>query len=130
MPTESEQGWRYLDFERSEDETGVTTFEAMASVGADRWGELQAEVAALLSQLCQSGTAQQGPLDEGGDWDFDLQVVEDSPTPWMADFDPQLGRLQFEKGRAGQPRYSLTLTLTGVPACVPWLAECIHFQDE
>lgn len=52
MPTESEQGWRYLDFERSEDETGVTTFEAMASVGADRWGELQAEVAALLSTTC------------------------------------------------------------------------------
>ena len=65
MPTGSEQGWRYLDFERSEDETGVTTFEAMASVGADRWVDLQAEVTALLSQLYQSGAAQQGPLDEG-----------------------------------------------------------------
>lgn len=68
----------YLTFTLSEGVDGVSTLEAMASTGADRHPAVLAEVEAVLAWARCRFPATQGPVEEGHDWDHDLQVsVED-----------------------------------------------------
>lgn len=64
----------YLLFDTSDDGQGMGTWEAMASVRADRLPQLMAEVDAALALAERSAPGPRGPLDEGGAWDADLQV--------------------------------------------------------
>jgi hypothetical protein len=69
---------RYLIFDLSEDTEGVTTLEAVASTQAERHAAVIAEVQQVLDWAWQRYPHTHGPVDEGMDWDHDLQVtVED-----------------------------------------------------
>lgn len=68
----------YLTFTLIEGVDGVSTLEAMAATGADRHTAVLAEVEAVLAWARCRFPATQGPVEDGHDWDHDLQVsVED-----------------------------------------------------
>nr|WP_316641668.1 hypothetical protein [uncultured Roseateles sp.] len=82
----------YLSFDLSEDTEGVTTLEALASTSAEQHGAVMAEVQQVLDWAWRQFPHTHGPVDEGMDWDHDLQVSVE-PGGWHA----------------------VTLTLTGSP---------------
>lgn len=68
----------YLSFDLSENTEGVTTLEAMASTAAAQHAAVMDEVQRVLDWAWQQFPHTHGPVDEGGDWDYDLQLsVED-----------------------------------------------------
>ncbi len=70
----------YLIFDHSDDTEGIGTFEAMASVTADHLDTVHAEVALVLAWAFEAFPDAQGPLDQGFEWDHDLQVQQESTT--------------------------------------------------
>ncbi len=103
----------YLLFDHSEDTEGVHTFEAMASVGPGRWQAVQDEAASVLRWAHQVFPGMRGPVDEGADWDFELQGLQEFSAAEVWTFDEVSGRLHARTSPPGQPRHTLTLTLTG-----------------
>ena len=99
----------YLVFDRSEDEDGNVNWDAMASVSASRVPDLVAEVQAVLAWADAHFKCM--PLDDGGDWDLDLQAQDDEgqtlPVHWDA------GQLQL--AAAGTGRSTLSLSISGTP---------------
>jgi hypothetical protein len=91
---------RYLSFDLSEDVDGVTTLEAMAATTADRHAAVMAEATQVLDWAWQRFPHTHGPVDDGHDWDHDLQVTVEG------------GHWQV-----------VTLTLVGSPRFVDALAE-------
>lgn len=87
---------RWLDFDYSEgtDDTGV--FDPMTSVAPARAAAVEAEIAQVLAWAEAHFAGLRGPVEEGGAWDADLQVVE-------------------EEDRSGL-RQSYSFTLSGSPA--------------
>lgn len=85
----------YLDFDTSEDEHGCESLEAMACVPAAQMLAVQAEIQQVLDWAHTTFPGLQVPLDEGGEWDY--QLSQQSETV------------------AGQPRQTFTLSLTGTP---------------
>ena len=86
---------RYLTFDLSDGADGgdgITTIEAMASTAAAQHAAVMAEVQLLLDWAWRQFPRSHGPVDEGMDWDHDLQVSVESGE-WHA----------------------VTLTLTGTP---------------
>ncbi|MDA8457241.1 hypothetical protein M4R22_20985 [Acidovorax sp. GBBC 3334] len=107
---------RYLDFDYSEDGEGCGTWDAMASVGAAQLQALHDEIAAVLDWAhAQFGDAQ-GPIEDGGLWDYDLQAVEEVSTVQTLRFDQGTRRLVAESGTAAAPRHTVTLSLSGTEA--------------
>jgi hypothetical protein len=86
---------RYLTFDLSEGDEGVTTLEAMATTSAEQHAAVMAEVQQVLGWAWQRFPRTHGPADDGSDWDHDLQV-------------------SVEGGRW----HAVTLTLTGSPQFV------------
>jgi hypothetical protein len=69
---------QYLSFDLSEDTEGVTTLEAMAATAAEQHAAVMAEVQQVLDWAWRHYPHSHGPVDDGMDWDHDLQVqVED-----------------------------------------------------
>jgi hypothetical protein len=114
----------YLDFDFSEDADGHGSFDAMASAAPAQLPALQAEVLRVLQWAHRDFAGQRGPLDEGGDWDYELQGVQEVATTLGVRYDAQAGRLQLEPLATGAPRVTLSLTLGGTPAF------CAAFRDE
>lgn len=103
----------YLDFEYSEDEDGNGTWDAMASVADTRWTALLDEVRQVLQWASQDFRGRRAPLDEGGDWDYDLSAQDDDNgralhIRWNA----QSAQVNAKAPQAGGYT-TLTLTLTG-----------------
>ena len=71
---------RWLDFDYSEgtDDTGV--FDAMASVVPQHAAAVEAEIAEVLAWAEATFAGGRGPVEEGGEWDSDLQVLEEDDT--------------------------------------------------
>lgn len=65
---------RYLSFDLSDNDDGVTTLEAMASTPAAEHAQALAEAQQVLDWAWQQFPHTHGPADEGMDWDHDLQV--------------------------------------------------------
>ncbi|MBP6719675.1 MAG: hypothetical protein KA173_12480 [Rhodoferax sp.] len=86
----------YLDFDTSEDELGWGNFDAMASVLLAQRPALQAEIDQVLKWANANFPQQQGPLEAGGEWDYDLQARPDTLTQ-------------------GPQRYIATLSISGTP---------------
>lgn len=105
----------YLDFDFSEDAEGRGSFDAMASAAPAQLPALQAEVLRVLEWAHNGFGGARGPLDEGGDWDYELQGVQELATPLEVHYQPQAGQLQLEPGGAGVLRVTLSLTITGTP---------------
>lgn len=71
----------YLSFDLSDSTDGIHTLEAMAATRADGGEAAQAEVMAEIRQVLdwawQTFAHSHGPVDEGGDWDHDLQQQDE-----------------------------------------------------
>ena len=106
----------WLDFDFSDDAQGHGSFDAMASVGQAQWPALQAELARVLDWAHREFAGARAPLDAGGDWDFELQGVQEVPTPLEVDYDEGAGRVTLQPGTPGAARITLSVTLTGTPA--------------
>ena len=79
-------GLRYLSFECSEDANGVITLHAQASTPAAQASAhtaALAEVQQVLAWAHHHFAHSHGPLDDGHDWDDDLQVVQE-PDQWRS----------------------------------------------
>jgi hypothetical protein len=65
---------QHLTFDLSEAADGIATLEAMASTRAELHAAALAEAQHLLDWAWQHRPHGHGPVDEGHDWDHDLQV--------------------------------------------------------
>ena len=92
----------YLEFDYSEDEEGTGTWDAMASVKAERVQALAGEIEALLRWASQKFAGRQGPLEDGNDWDYDLQAQDDDGEPLSARFDRAAGKLELQASATGR----------------------------
>ena len=101
----------YLDFDYSEDEEGTGTWDAMASVKAERVPALAAEIEAVLRWASQKFPGRQGAVEEGFDWDYDLQAQDDGGAALPAGFDTRTGSLRLAAAATG--RTTVTLSLSG-----------------
>jgi hypothetical protein len=78
----------FLEFDRSETEDGVCSWDALASPPAQHRLRMLQDSARLLQAL-HTRFGPPGPLDEGHDWDFDLQVSDDQGRPCTWSWSPQ-----------------------------------------
>jgi hypothetical protein len=106
----------YLDFDFSEDAEGHGSFDAMAAAAPAQLPALQAEVLRVLQWAHRDFAGSRGALDEGGDWDYELQGVQEVATTLEARYEEGSGRLELRPGATGAPRVTLSLTLSGTPA--------------
>jgi hypothetical protein len=105
----------WLDFDYSEDAEGHGSFDAMASAPEAQQHGLQAEVVRVLAWAHEAFGPPQA-LDEGGEWDLELQGVRELATPLDVRWTPGAATLELRAGAAGAPRVTLSLTLSGTPA--------------
>lgn len=103
----------YLDFDYSEDTDGTGTFDAMASVSPAQMPALHAEIAQVLRWAHAQYPDACGPSEEGGEWQYDLQGVQEVSTPLTLDFDAASGRIATVPGTPAPPRTTVTLSLSG-----------------
>lgn len=104
---------KYLEFDYSEDAEGTGTFDAMAAVAPGQVTAVQTEIAAVLDWAQRQFPNAQGDLDDGAEWDFDLE----SQQEWVVDeglaYDLQARRFTTHPVPPGQPRHTLTLSISG-----------------
>lgn len=106
----------FLDFDYSEDEDGLGTWDAMASVPARRLGELVAELESILAWAHATFGEQLGPQEEGGLWDYDLQCEQAGQPLRELRFAPQQARLVPPLVLGDGERVTLNFSLSGAPA--------------
>lgn len=104
----------YLDFDYSEDEAGNGSFDAMAAADPGQLPALRAELLQVLQWAEREFAHARGPLEDGGQWDCELQGVSEVATALDLHFEQ--GELRMTPGPTGAPRVTLSLTLTGTPA--------------
>ena len=107
---------QYLNFDYSEDDDGNGTWDAMASVTPAHLPALRAELESVLCWAHRAFAGQRAPLDEGGDWDFDLQTLHEGAAPDQWHFDEALGQITVTPGDSAQTRHTVTLSLSGTGA--------------
>jgi len=105
---------QYLDFDFSDEDAGRGSFDAMASVLADRLPALLAEIAAVL-RWADGAFGRGGALGDEGEWDYDLQGIIEPGTPLDVAFDESSGEVSLAPD-GGPARTTLTLTLSGSAA--------------
>jgi len=105
----------YLEFDHSDDEDGHGSFDAMAAVDERRLTELQAEIASVLG-WAHGLFGPAAPLEEGGEWDYQLGGVREVSTPLAVRHDEAAATIELSEAGPGHPRVTLTLTLTGTAA--------------
>ena len=104
----------WLDFDCSEDTDEAVTFDAMASVWPEQQPLVLAEVASVLNWARQHFGPER-PMDEGGDWDVDLQAwCETQPARSLAVDLHAPGLLASGDASADERvRRTITLSLSG-----------------
>ena len=93
----------------------------MASALPAQLPALQAEVVRVLKWAEREFPQAQGPLDEGGEWDAELQGVQEVPT--TLDVQYAGGQLRLQPLDVGAARVTLSVTLTGTPMF------CVAFRE-
>lgn len=111
---------QYLEFDCSEDTEGVVCWDALARPAASHTAALLREVTQLLSWVSRFSPQGPGPLDEGADWDFDLQVQLQPPhsphsTPTQAHWLAAQQTLDIHPAPGPDDRVELSLSLSGTP---------------
>jgi hypothetical protein len=106
----------YLEFDCSEEADGVGTFDAMASVAPQRLAALHAEIVRVLAWAEAAFAGARAPLDEGGEWDWDLQGAQEWSVPQTLAYDPSTQRLSVSSGAPGVARHTISLSISGSPA--------------
>lgn len=110
----------YLDFDYSEDENGHGSYDAMAAVQPARLAALEAEVLRVLDWAHERFGAPR-PLEDGGEWDCELQGVRERATTLAVRH--ARGSLQLQDAGTASERITLSLTLTGTGAFCDALRE-------
>lgn len=82
---------RWLEFDYSDGDDGTGTFDAMASVELRHVSEVQAEVDAVVAWAESAFAGGRAPVEEGGEWDADLQVTDDPGKPPRRCFSVSIG---------------------------------------
>jgi len=100
----------YLHFDFSGDDEGHGSFDAMAAAAPAQLPALQAELVGVLD-WAEREFGPAAPLDEGGEWDYELQGVREASTPLRVLY--AAGGLQLHDAGPAVPRVTLSLTLTG-----------------
>ena len=118
----------YLDFDYSEDADGTGTFDAMASVSPAQVAALHAEIAQLLAWAHAQFPDGHGPQEDGGQWQYDLQGVQEVSTPLALDFDAVAGCISCTAGAASTPRTTITLSISGSAAFCEALREAFGVE--
>lgn len=120
---------QYLDFDYSEDEHGLGTFDAMASVLPAQVPALHAELTRVLAWACKAFA--RGPLDEGFDWDYDLQLLEAAGGQGAIHFDEAARSLRVHAPTSTLPgaRHTISLTLSGSAAFCAALRQVFGLDD-
>mgnify|MGYP003575296604 CR=1 FL=1 len=72
----------YLNFDLAEGTDGVWTLDAMASTRVAEHDAVRAEAAAARAWARRHFPTGPGPVEDGADWDEDLQVVNE-PGGWV-----------------------------------------------
>ena len=101
----------YLIFDYSEDDDGNGTWDAMASVPQERLDALRQEAGLVLRLAQRDFKGRHAALDDGGDWDFDLQAQDENGAPVATRFDVASGELELAPAASG--RVTLSLSLSG-----------------
>jgi len=115
---------RYLDFDYSEDTEDIGVFEAMATTGPQQAAAVHAEIMQVLAWAHEALPGRRGPVgDGGGEWDYDLQAMQELTVPQTLEYDEARGRLEVRTEPACTPRHKVTLTISGTPAF------CAAFRD-
>ncbi len=120
---------QYLDFDYSEDEHGLGTFDAMASVLPAQVPALHAELTRVLAWACKAFA--RGALDEGFDWDYDLQLLEAASGQGAIHFDEAARSLRVQAPTSTLPgaRHTISLTLSGSAAFCAALRQVFGLDD-
>jgi hypothetical protein len=103
----------YLDFDYGEDSEGVGTLEAVASTWPEQVAAVLAEIAQVLEWAFANFPGRRGPIEEGGDWDYDLQGMQEFTAPQTLRYDDVARQLSVELGPACKPRHTVTVSLSG-----------------
>lgn len=106
----------YLEFDYCEDADGAGTFDALAATVPAHNAAVLAEVTAVLAWAYDAFEAQRAPLDEGGEWDYDLQGWREFSAIDVLHFDERSGELSIQSRPAGPARHSVSLSVTGTPS--------------
>lgn len=105
----------YLDFDYSEDVQGIGTFDAMASTWPQQVTAVRAEIALVLDWAHAAFPGMRAPLDEGGEWDFNLQGQQEWTAHESIDYNEHTQQFTVQLSPAGPPRHTVTLSLSGSP---------------
>jgi VCBS repeat-containing protein len=116
----------YLDFDYSEDADGSGTFDALAATAPAQHATVLSEVATVLRWAQHSFEGQRAPLDEGGEWDYDLQSWREFSAVDVLHFDEHSGEVSVQPQAAGAARHTVSLSVTGTPRFCAAFRE--HFQ--
>jgi hypothetical protein len=100
----------YLHFDFSGDDEGQGSFDAMASAAPAQLPALQDELVGVLD-WAEREFGPAAPLEEGGEWDYELQGVREESTPLRVQYGG--GALQLHSAGPATPRVTLSLTLSG-----------------
>jgi hypothetical protein len=106
----------YLDFDYSEDADGVGTFDALAATTPAQHTTVLTEVAAVLKWAQHTFEGQRAPLDEGGEWDYDLQSWREFRAVDVLRFDDTNSQLSVQPQPAGAARHTVSLSIIGTPS--------------
>lgn len=110
-----------LDFDCSEDTEGVVCWDALAQPHPRHNSALLHEVAQVLTWAHGFDAQGPGPLEDGANWDFDLQATlhSDGQLPLAASivFNPATGQTTLSPP-AQDLRIALSLSLSGAPGFV------------
>ena len=117
---------RYLEFDYSEDADGTGTFDALAATAPAHNAAVLAEVAVVLAWTHAAFEAQRAPLDEGGEWDYDLQGWREFSAVDALDFDEHSGELSIQPQPTGAVRHTVSLSVTGTPSFCAAFRERFH----
>lgn len=106
----------YFEFDYSEDADGAGTFDALAATAPEQNTAVLAEVAVVLAWAYDAFEAQRAPLEEGGEWDYDLQGWREFSAVDSLHFDEHSSKLSTQSQPAGVARHSVSLSVTGTPS--------------
>jgi hypothetical protein len=114
---------QFLDFEASDGDDGVGTFDAMASVSATQRDALLREVAQVLGWAHRAFVGVRGPVEEGGEWDYQLLSRIERSVDEGLDYLEASGSFSSAPGSRETVRHTLTLAISGSPGF------CAAFRD-
>ena len=103
----------YLDFDYCEDEHGWGTFDAVASTLPAQVKAVHAEIAGVLEWAHAAFANVQAPLDEGGEWDFNLQGQQEWTAHEALHYHPGTRQFTSRLSPAGPARHTVTFSISG-----------------